>query len=66
MDRPDYQQRVIDEREELRERSDRLDAFIARPTFTNIDANERERMTRQARIQRDLISVLNERIEAFT
>lgn len=65
MDRPAYQQRVIDERDELQGREHRLNAFIAGPPFVNIDADEQERMTRQRGLQRALIGVLNERIVAF-
>lgn len=61
-----FQQRVIEERDELRGRLDRLNAFMADETrFTNVDAAEQDRMRRQQDAMMTYLSVLEERISAF-
>ena len=72
MQRPPYQDRVIDERDQLRRRITRLDAFIhANPgdpdrLYLTLPADERERLGRQLDAMRVLESILNERVSAFT
>jgi hypothetical protein len=61
-----YQQRVVDERDELAGNIDRLDKFIHGEIFRSIPAEEQERLARQLRIMVEYFRVLNERIAYFT
>jgi len=61
----DFQQRVVDEKEELDGKIERLDAFANGDVFGTLPAEEQERMSRQLQIMRDYSSVLDERIAAF-
>jgi hypothetical protein len=61
-----YQERVLEEKAELDARLIKLIDFITSPNFTvMVQAEERERLTRQYTLMRQLSSVLNERIQAF-
>jgi electron transfer flavoprotein alpha/beta subunit len=61
-----YQQRVVEEAEQLDERIDKLFAFTAGPQFRQVPEDERNRMLRQLRAMGAYSAVLHERIEAFT
>lgn len=61
-----YQQRVVAECDELAERLERLLAFIASPAFDCVPTYEQLLLKRQRDIMSDLLTVLRERIEAFT
>jgi hypothetical protein len=61
---PPHMQRVEGELAELRERLAKLCAFIGAPAFDSVPAAERARMLRQASLQAQLASVLDERIAA--
>lgn len=61
-----FQQRVIDEKNELDERLQKLVAFIAKPAFEDLPPDERQRMIRQRRIMQDYSDVLGERIKCFS
>lgn len=61
-----YQQRVVEEAEQLDERIDKLFAFTEHPHFKLINQAERDRMYRQLDAMRLYSLVLHERIEAFT
>lgn len=68
-DRPPYQLRVMVERDELHERTEKLAAFLRNDAFAPffaLDPAERERMVRQLDAMGALLSILNERIRAFT
>lgn len=60
-----HEERVVAEKHDLDSRLQKLEAFIAGPTFNMIDVEERERMTRQASLMTQLSQVLGERIAAF-
>ena len=64
-DRPDYQKRVIDERNEVDERLKKLTLFIQSDKFETLSVPEQRRMNRQHHIMRRYSVVLMERIEAF-
>lgn len=64
--RPAYQQRVIDELEELSERLLKLKAFLdGSDACVKLDPVERSRLMRQFRIMEDYQDVLTERVAAF-
>jgi len=65
MSRPDYQQRVIDERNELNERAVKLASFIASEHFAKIDAEQAGLLQQQYTLQIALIEVLDRRIHLF-
>ena len=64
-DRPDWQQRVIDEHAEIEGRCDRLAAFLGTSTFEALPSAEQERLVRQSGIMVQYSDVLAERIKAF-
>jgi hypothetical protein len=62
----DDQQRVINERDELSPKLQRLKVFVQSPAFVALDKTERERQTRQVWVMGLYLNVLNERIAAFS
>ena len=61
-----HQQRVLDEKQDLDLRIARLDEFMRRnPTFTTLDAPERDRLEIQLDLMRDYSGILGERIANF-
>ena len=62
----EFQQRVIDEKNELSERTDRLDAFISSKTFDTLPPDEQLRLRRQLSVMCAYREILRQRIEAFT
>jgi hypothetical protein len=60
-----YQQRVVEEKQELDGRRDRLTTFIASKSFDNLDPAEQERMSRQLTVMTEYSDILGERIAAF-
>ena len=63
---PPHQQRVLDEKQDLDLRIARLDEFMRRnPTFTTLDAPERDRLEIQLDLMRDYSGILGERIANF-
>ena len=63
---PPHQQRVLDERAELKDRHSKLSAFILdNPIFLNLPEAEQARLQRQEQLQAQLLDVLNERIANF-
>lgn len=64
--RPEYQQRVIDEKAELDKRAAKLSDFIGlSPLFDSIDPAEQERMKEQNDLMWQYSEVLGARIAAF-
>lgn len=63
--RPEWQKRVIEEKEILDSRLERLDNFIGKSLYCAASRSEQERLCRQASIMRDYSAVLGERIAAF-
>jgi len=63
---PPHQQRVLDEKQELDIRITKLDEFITRnPLFAKLPGDEQARMKRQLDVQRELSTILGERIAHF-
>lgn len=60
-----HQQRVIDERQDLDGKIDRLSSFTETSTFAVLDPAERSRMERQLRAMVGYRNILDERIAAF-
>jgi len=60
-----HQQRVIDEKAELSERLDKLEAFHNTAVYAGLPAAEQSRLTRQLYIMKLYEQVLSERISAF-
>jgi len=60
-----HELRVVAEKHDLDGRLQKLEAFIEGPTFEMLDAEEQERMSRQAHLMTQLSQVLGERIAAF-
>lgn len=60
-----YQERVVKERDELSERTVKLQAFIGGPSWEGVNAEERNRLERQLRAMTAYLAVLDERIAAF-
>lgn len=66
--RPDWQQRVVDERTQLFERRDRLAEFInggETGMFGKLDIEEKKRLYIQLSIMNQYVRILDERIEAW-
>ena len=60
-----YQQRVVDEKEELDGRRLKLIAFVSGPKFESVPIDEQERMHEQIACMSEYSDVLRRRIEAF-
>jgi hypothetical protein len=60
-----HQERVIAERDELRERIIKLTTFINTQAFLDIQYAEQRRLIRQQGLMQELRDVLDERIAAF-
>jgi len=63
---PDYQQRVVAEKQELDEKLEKLNAFGRGDVFPTLPEEEQERLIRQSKIMDQYSVVLGERIAAFT
>lgn len=64
-DVPPHQQRVLDEKAELDDRSTKLQAFFSNPIFSGLPADEQDRLQKQAVAMQAYSEVLGERIAAF-
>lgn len=64
-DVPPHQQRVLDEKTELDDRSTKLQAFFSNPIFSGLPADEQDRMQKQAVAMQAYSQVLGERIANF-
>lgn len=63
---PPYQQRVLDEKQELDIRITKLDEFIQRSyVFNTLPTDEQSRLKRQLDVQRELSVILGDRIDGF-
>jgi hypothetical protein len=60
-----YQQRVVDERQSLHHRLERLQAFMTTETCHELPFEERSLLVRQARIMSEYLEVLSDRINLF-
>jgi hypothetical protein len=61
-----YQQRVIEERDDLDCKINSLSIFISSPEFDETSHAEQDRLYRQLESMESYLYILNERIEAFT
>lgn len=64
-DVPPHQQRVLDEKAELDDRSTKLQAFFSNPIFSGLPADEQDRLQKQAIAMQAYSEVLGERIANF-
>ena len=62
---PPHQKRVIDEKRELDERKEKLEAFFETPTFAQLDADEQGRLHAQRGAMAAYARILGERISVF-
>jgi len=62
---PEYQQRVIQERDALVVKHTALNNFISSENFSTVEEDEKRRMWRQETVMSEYIAVLNERINNF-
>lgn len=60
-----HQQRVVDEKAELDQRIEKLAVFINGQIFATVPQDERERLTRQLEVMRELSVILADRIAHF-
>jgi hypothetical protein len=60
-----HQYRMLNERAELRDRLEKLLAFVNSGSYADVNQDERERLGRQVEHMGDYLAVLNERIEAI-
>lgn len=60
-----HQIRVVEEKQELDSRLERLQLFVASTKFDNVPLSEQARLKRQLSVMKEYSQVLGERIEAF-
>jgi len=63
---PPYQERVVEERDQLAERTHKLHTFLGGVLFDDLPGEEKVRLRRQHIIMRAYLEILDERIAAFT
>lgn len=61
-----YQQRVVDEKNELDTKRGNLMAFFSTSVFLRLDQGEKDRLRTQHLVMGIYSDILNQRIEAFT
>lgn len=61
----DFQQRVVDEKTELDDKTSKLGAFTQGPLFASLPNEEQARLIRQYTLMGGYSEVLGERIAAF-
>lgn len=64
-ERPEHQQRVIEEQQQLSDRLVKLAAFVTAPKFSGIPAEERDLLREQLTLMSKLQRVLDQRIQLF-
>ena len=65
MSLPDWQQRVVDERDQLKERLEKLRAFFKTAQFEKLDEDGQRVMRQQAVFMGEYLSILDYRISKF-
>lgn len=60
-----YQIRVVDEKQELDAKIEKLECFVSTQTFLDLSSEERARMMRQYSAMKAYSEILGERISAF-
>ena len=61
----DYQIRVVEEKDELDGKIERLAKFKQSEQFVSVPKDEQDRLTQQLAVMREYSSILGERIAAF-
>ncbi len=64
--RPEHQQRVITERDELAKKINKLSAFLISPTYQVLPDEEQRRLSDQVHVMHLYRILLSQRIDAFT
>ena len=59
----DFKQRLVKEREELKERTDKLHNFLSSQTFMNLDVKQKDLLRDQYTIMTQYLNVLKLRID---
>ena len=59
----DFKQRLVKEREELKEKTDKLHDFLFSQAFMNLDVKQKDLLRDQYTIMTQLLNVLNLRID---
>ena len=62
---PPHQQRVVDEKAELDERLQKLNAFARSDTFLDLNFEDQNLLAKQSNLMRELSVVLGDRIARF-
>jgi hypothetical protein len=60
-----YQQRVVDEKDELAKKLTALNLFIGGEIYNGLPEAERIRLAKQAEVMKDYLDILNDHIAAF-
>ena len=60
-----YQQRVVEESNQIDDRTNKLKLFLKTDTFKGLPVAEQKRLYKQLELMQDLGDVLRERIEAW-
>jgi len=61
-----HQQRVIDEYDDLKDKTTKLNQFFQTPIFAKLDELEKDRLNRQWKTMQQYGAILAERIDAFS
>lgn len=61
-----YQERVVEEKQDLDQKIMRLEYFMALPEFPMVSGEEQDRMAWQLTLMKDYSTVLKERIASFS
>ena len=61
-----HQERVIEEKKELDEKREKLNAFGCTETFAALSAEEQGRLNQQCCVMQNYSYILSDRIKAFT
>ncbi len=60
-----HEQRVIEERDQLAERTEKLSAFQTTSTFYSLPVADQDLLKKQLELHHELLAVLNLRIDRF-
>lgn len=64
-DMKDFQQRVVNEKNELDFKIEALTDFIGASVFPGLNSEEQKRLKRQCKVMMEYSDILNDRISAF-
>lgn len=63
---PDWAQRLVDERDEVRTRFEKLTAAMTTEGYKNLPAADRSLLETQHKVMADYVAILNVRVERLT